>query len=103
MNRYEGYYASIIYAYLASLGFKITGEDVTNRGRIDLTVFTTDNIYIIEFKVGGDDALTQIKNKGYAEKYKNRGKDIILVGINFNEEKKNVSMVRWVRILKKVN
>ncbi len=86
---------------LHPLGSKLVEEDVTNRGRIDLTIFIKDKIYIIEFKVGNDDALMQIKNKGYAEKYKNRGKDIILVGINFDEEKKNVSMVRWEHILKK--
>ncbi len=66
LSSYEGFYASVIYVYLASLGFDIIGKDVTNRGRIDLTLFIDDKIYIIEFKVGSDsDALEQIKSKNY--------------------------------------
>jgi len=98
MQRYEGYYASVIYTYLASLGFRIIGEDVTSRGRIDLTVFVNDIIYIIEFKVGSEDALLQIKNKGYAEKYKGNGKKIVLIGINFDEKRKNVSSIKWEQV-----
>jgi len=36
--KYEGFYASVIYIYLQSLGLEIIGEDVTNKGNIDLTV-----------------------------------------------------------------
>ena len=43
MQKYEGYYTSVMYVYLASLGFEIIGEDVTNLGRIDLTVFVGIN------------------------------------------------------------
>ncbi len=46
----SAYYASVVYVYLASLGVKIAAEDVTNRGRIDLTLFVEDKIYIIEFQ-----------------------------------------------------
>ncbi|MEA3240516.1 MAG: AAA family ATPase, partial [Pseudomonadota bacterium] len=64
INSYEGYYASVIYAYLASLGFDIIAEDITNKGRIDLTVKLDKNIYIIKFKVDGEGkALAQIKAK----------------------------------------
>ncbi len=38
LDRYEGYYASVFYAYIASLGLRIIPEDVTNKGRIDFTV-----------------------------------------------------------------
>ncbi|NPA12170.1 MAG: AAA family ATPase, partial [Epsilonproteobacteria bacterium] len=48
---YEGFYASVVYVYLQALGFDIVGEDVTNKGRIDLSVFVEDKVYIIEFKV----------------------------------------------------
>ena len=55
---YEGFYASVVYSYLQSLGLDIIGEDVTNLGRVDLTVFIEDKIYIIEFKVIGNEQLT---------------------------------------------
>ena len=92
---YEGYYASVIYAYLASLGFELIGEDVTNRGRIDLTIKINEFIYVIEFKVGGEDALAQIKEKDYAQKYLSDAKTIYLVGINFDESVKNISSFEW--------
>ena len=91
----EGFYASIIYVYLQSLGLDIIGEDVTNRGRIDLTIKLNDKIYILEFKVGEGEALQQIKEKKYHEKYLNENKDIYLVGINFDENIKNISKFEW--------
>ena len=48
---YEGCFASVIYAYLDSLGLDITAEDVTSKGKIALTVKIADKIYILEFKV----------------------------------------------------
>ena len=93
---YEGYYASIIYTYLASLGMELIPEDVTNKGRIDLTIKFKDKIYIIEFKVDSDDALKQIKEKKYYEKYLNENKDIYLIGINFKD--RNISKLEWEKI-----
>jgi len=95
---YEGYYASVIYIYFQSLGFEIIGEDVTNKGRIDLTIKTESFIYIIEFKVGQSNALEQIREKRYYEKYLSEDKSIYLIGINFNEEEKNISRFEWEKI-----
>ena len=93
---FEGYYASVIYAYLASLGFELIAEDVTSRGRIDLTLKFNDYIYIIEFKVEESaSALEQIKERNYAQKYLSEGKEIYLVGISFSEEAKNISHFAW--------
>jgi len=98
ISKAEGFYASVVYVYLQSLGFDIIGEDVTNKGRIDLTIKLSDKIYIIEFKVGDDDALSQIKEKKYHEKYKNKNKDIYLIGINFDEKEKNISKFEWEKL-----
>ena len=95
MQNYEGFYASVVYVYLQSLGLDIIGEDVTNRGRIDLSVKLNNLIYIIEFKVGSEDALEQIKQKNYAQKYQSKDKEIYLIGINFDESEKNVSAFKW--------
>jgi len=95
---YEGYYASVFYAYVAASGMKLIAEDVTNRGRVDISIFSNNNIYIIEFKVGKEDALSQIKEKNYAKKYLSSGKDIYLVGINFNEDEKNIQSFKWEKL-----
>lgn len=92
---YEAFYASVVYAFLASLGAPLIGEDTTNRGRIDLTLNMEHKIYIVEFKVGSGDALQQIKEKKYYEKYRNMNKDIYLVGINFDEQERNISGFTW--------
>ncbi len=98
LPQYEGFYASVIYVYLQSLGLDIIGEDVTNLGRINLTVKIENKIYILEFKVGNENALAQIKAKNYAQKYSNDDKTIYLVGINFDEAKRNVSGFEWERV-----
>ncbi len=93
---FEGFYASIIYVYLQSLGFHIIGEDVTNKGRIDLTIKMDNTIYIIEFKVDTkENALKQIKEKKYYEKYLNDNKNIYHIGIGFNTDDKNISEFEW--------
>ncbi len=98
ISNYEGYYASVVYAYLASLGVKIIAEDVTNRGRVDMTLFIANKIYIIEFKVDSTGALEQIKSKQYHKKYMSEDKDIYLVGIEFESQKKNITNFKWERV-----
>jgi len=95
---YEGFYASILYIYFQSLGIDIIGEDVTNYGRIDLTLFIEEKIYIVEFKMGDENALQQIKDKNYVQKYLNKNKEIYLVGINFDKEKRNISKFEWEQV-----
>lgn len=92
IQSYEGFYASIVYIYLQSLGLDIIGEDVTNKGRIDLTIFIEDKIYIVEFKVDAvkGEALKQLKEKNYAEKYLNKSSEIYLVGIEFDSKERNI-------------
>jgi len=55
-------------------------------------------IYILEFKVGDGKALEQIKQKNYTSKYLNQNKDIYIIGINFDEEDKNISKFEWEKI-----
>ncbi|WP_198304374.1 ATP-binding protein [Arcobacter vandammei] len=98
IQNYEGFYSSVVYVYLSSLGLNIIGEDVTNRGRIDLTIIMPQAIFIIEFKVDGKNALEQIKENNYAQKYLQEKKDIYLVGIEFDSKKKNISNFEWETI-----
>ncbi len=95
---YEGFYASVIYAYLSSLGFPISVEESTNKGRLDMSLFINNNRYIFEFKVGNENALEQIKQNRYFEKYQNENSDIFLVGINFDESERNVGAYEWEKV-----
>ena len=97
ISHYEGYYASIVYCYFASLGLDVKPEDPTNHGQIDLAIRFEDRIYLLEFKVvelaGNGSALQQIKEKKYHEKY--AGKDVYLVGIEFSHEDRNIVNFEW--------
>ena len=87
----EGYYQTIVYLVLTLLGIHIESEVQTNQGRIDAVVETPGNIYIMEYKLGtGEEALRQIKEKKYVEKYLNSGKAITLIGIGFDSDKRNI-------------
>lgn len=93
-QRFEGFYASVFYSYFASLGLQVTVEDATNLGRIDMTLLFNDQVYIFEFKVvelaPDGQALQQIKDKGYADKFKETGQTIHLIGVEFSKETRNV-------------
>ena len=55
-------------------------------------------IYVFKFKLwsagSAEEALQQIRDKGYATKYEATGKELILVGASFDEEKRNIK--EWV-------
>ncbi len=97
---YEGFYCSMFYVFFASQGFNIKNEDTTNKGRIDFTVITDNAIFIFEIKMKHikQNALQQIKDKKYHEKYLSENEDIFLIGIEFNETEKNISNFEYEKI-----
>jgi hypothetical protein len=99
IDNYEGYYASVFYSYFASLGLDVRGEDTTNYGKIDMVVVMRHAVFIFEFKVikGKEEvrALSQIKERGYAEKYRDLELPVYLVGIEFDKEKRNIIGFEW--------
>jgi hypothetical protein len=88
----EQYYQSLMYLVLALLGVEVRGEVRTNRGRIDLVVDTGNVVWVIEVKIRGSsgDALRQIDERGYVDRYVGRGKDIKKIGIVFDVGERNV-------------
>jgi hypothetical protein len=106
LTHYEGFYVSVIYAFLAGLGLDLTAEDITSKGRADLTLKFPGHakIYIFEFKVVQDgqsknkNPLVQIKEKRYFEKYMEDGKRIFLIGIEFSKEKRNIVSFAWEQV-----
>jgi hypothetical protein len=92
--RYEGHYASVFYSHFAALGVDVTVEDASNTGRVDMTVDFDGHLYLFEFKVVEQvpegKALQQLKNKGYADKYRGQGKLIHLIGVEFSREQRQI-------------
>jgi hypothetical protein len=87
----EAYYHTVIYLVLTLIGINIKSEVHTNQGRIDAVVETEDRIYVMEFKLGtAEEALAQIKEKRYFEKYLSSSKSIKLIGVGFDVRQKNI-------------
>ena len=92
---YEGYYASVFYSYFAALGLDITVEDSSSHGRLDMAVLFNGQVYLFEFKVvelaSAGAAIGQLKDRGYADKYRALGQPIHLIGVEFSKDERNVA------------
>lgn len=91
---YEGFYASVFYSYFAALGLRVICEDMSNKGRIDMTLDFNDQWYLFEFKVVEEcpegRALAQIKVREYAAKYAADRRPIHLIGVEFSKQSRSV-------------
>jgi hypothetical protein len=103
LANFEGYYASVLYAFFASLNARIIPEDITNHGQADMTILLGNHIYVMEIKVvdnlpeGNNQALQQIIQRNYAEKYRNReGISVHEVGLVFNKTERNLVQADYV-------
>ncbi|MDD7610286.1 MAG: PD-(D/E)XK nuclease domain-containing protein, partial [Spirochaetales bacterium] len=81
--------------------FKLMGEFVlcevqNGKGRSDAVVWQKDAIYIFEFKMDGSakEALEQINSQNYPIAYKNDGRKIVKVGVNYSSTEKQLT--EWV-------
>jgi len=74
-------------------------EQSRRDGRIDLVLTFSNKVYILEFKCNqsADLAIQQIQEKRYADPYQPGGKKIVLIGINFDPEKRNLAEWKIVR------
>ena len=84
----------MFYSHFAALGLDIRVEDATSHGRIDMTVLFQQRVFLFEFKVveqtAKGAALQQMKARGYADKYQNRGEPIHLIGVEFGKVARNI-------------
>ena len=91
-------YQIAVYLIFALLGQYTETEVVGTTGRADCVVITATTVYLFELKLWSagtaEEALQQIIEKDYAAKYASSGKEIILIGASFDEEKRNIK--EWV-------
>ena len=90
----EQYYQSVLYVVFRLLGVHAQSEVVCASGRIDMIVTTRKHIYLFEFKVtsegSADDAIAQIKERGYLRKIRATKRPIHLIGVSFDEKTRNI-------------
>lgn len=100
LQNYEGYYSSVVYAYLASLGIEIRAEDTTNHGRIDISLKVEKKIYLFEIKAVDKPtgkALAQIEDRQYFQKYLGEA-DVYCVGMEFCKGERSLCVFEWRQI-----
>ena len=60
-----------------------------------MTVRFNDNVYLFEFKVveltPADAAMAQLKERRYADKYRDLGQPIHLIAVEFSKDTRNVA------------
>lgn len=80
------------------IGMRPQSEVASSHGKADLVLETVDTVFVFEFKYdsSAQQALDQIIQKKYHEKYMRKNKAIILVGIAINFKDKNVEF-EWAQ------
>ena len=90
----EQNYQTAVYLIFKLMGQFVQTEVHCSTGRADCVVYTTDTVYIFEFKLTGngtaEDAIAQIKEQNYTAQYKAEGKKIVLIGSAFDEQTKTI-------------
>ena len=85
----EHYYQTIFFITFMLLGSSVEAESRTNQGRIDAYVRTAKAVYIFEFKLdkSADEAVGQIIDRRYYEKFQSCGLPVRLIGVKFDSDK----------------
>ena len=98
----EQYYQSVLYTVFILLGLHAQSEVVCATGRIDMVVTTRKHVYIFEFKVStagtAQDAIDQILSQGYLKKFARTKRLVHLVGISFDEKRRNIG--EWKEVVR---
>ena len=103
LARHEAWYASLLHMCFRAIGMDVRTEDASSRGRADMVVLTGGQVFVLEFKMADgegeaevalDAAIVQMRERGYAEKYRARGEPIHLLGVACGREARNLLEVR---------
>ena len=103
LARYEAWYAGMLYACFRTIGVDLRVEESTSHGRSDMVLLHGGQVFVMEFKMAEEDeeteaaldrAISQIRDRGYADRYRGRGEPIHLIGAVFGREERNLLAVR---------
>ena len=80
--------------FFAMLGADPAPEFPSARGYADAVVQRPDAVYVFEFKYNKSSkaAMRQIRERGYADKWKGGKRPVTLIGINFSSKKRNIDI-----------
>ena len=101
MTEYEGFYLSVLYTHLKAVGADVQGEVSSSRGRADLVLKHSGQVFVMEAKVVEDeskenventldDAMKQISGRSYGDQYRGRYTAIHEIAIVFGKKARNL-------------
>jgi hypothetical protein len=95
----------VIFHAIIHLTFKLMGSFVisevhTHNGRCDALAILDDAIFCFEFKLGksAQEALQQIHDKGYLNAYRNQGRQLYAIGVNYSKTSREIDDFEWEEI-----
>ena len=103
LSRYEAWFAGLIFALLQSSEGDLKLEEPTSHGRSDMVVLTGGQVFVFEFKMAKEGestanalerAMSRMRERDYAGKYRGRGEPIHLLALVFGHEQRNLLDIR---------
>ena len=100
---YEAHYASMLYIAFQAIDADLIAEDSSKHGRADMVVREGGQVFVLEFKMAENEAgaesaiesaMSQMKERGYANKYRGRNKPIHLVAMIFGSKDRNLIAIQ---------
>jgi len=93
LEKKERHYHVILYTLLVAFGADIWAEEAPAKGRSDIVLKMPNRIYVVELKMDdtAENALAQIDQRGYADKYRLDGRPVTKVGIAFSSTERNIT------------
>ena len=89
----EGFYQAVFLTLLEKSDIPVQAEVLTNQGRIDVIAQLPDKTFIFELKVDqtAAHAFEQAEDKYYSERYLREGKEVVVLGMNFGTQTRNIA------------
>jgi len=106
LARYEAWYASLLHMCFRAIGVDVCAEEASSHGRADMVVRTGGQVFVLEFKMAENAAaaetalaaaFTQMRQRGYAETYRDCQEPVHLIAVACGREVRNLLEVRAER------
>ncbi len=107
LARYEAWYASLLHMCFRAIGVNVRTEEASSHGGADMVVETGGQVFVLEFKMAGQDAdvetkmeeaFTQMRDRGYANRYRDRDEPLHRIAVVCGREARNLLEVRAERV-----
>lgn len=88
----EAYFKRLFYIVFSFMNVQMYTEVMNSEGRTDALLYLGDTVYIIEAKLDSspEEALRQIREKGYATRFAGGKGKVVLLGLNFSSKTRTI-------------